>query len=636
LRRLLPKIAVGVLALLVITIVYLWLAIASVELPGETILATGSARNVSQYVEMRDGVRLAVDVWFPESHQTGEQHPAVMRATRYWRAQHVGFLTRAQMKFGDANPEDAVSPEIQAFNDAGYVVVLVDVRGSGASFGNRPVEFGREEAEDLGEVAGWVAQQPWCNGRVGTWGVSYEGNTAAMAAASANPAITAIAPQYADFDAWSQLLWPGGVFAKGFIEDWGELVGYLDEGDICKLAGVTGRSQCTVVKLATKGVKRVDGRDGERLYEEALEEHHTPDVAQGAREAQYRDSPFGESEETISSLSINGYEDGIERSGAAVFSWAGWMDAGTVDGALALFSTFSNPVRLVIGPWSHGGAHHTDPFLPDTASTEPTSAEQHQMLVDFFDHYVRNDATADGDGIGEIRYYTFNEGWKASPSWPPNGLRRVRWYFGDGGLLTQNAPGVRDASDEYAVDYTHTTGNKTRWHTQLGGGDVIYGDRASESAKLISYTSESLESDVEITGAIEVDLHVASTREDGAFFAYLELVDPDGTVRYVTEGQLRAIHRRSCDTEPPYPSWGPCHSFDEDDAGPLMPGEVARIRFSLFNTSVLVPAGHRIRIALAGHDDSVFDRYPATGDPVWTLYRDRTRPSSVVIPMKGR
>ncbi|UCD24412.1 MAG: CocE/NonD family hydrolase [Gemmatimonadota bacterium] len=633
-RRLLPKIAVGVLALLVVTVVYIWLAIASVGLPGEVILATGSARNVSQYVEMRDGVRLAVDVWFPESHQTEEQLPTVMRATRYWRAQQIGFLTRAQMRFGDAEPQDAVSPEIQAFNDAGYAVVLVDVRGSGASFGTRPVEFGREEAEDLGEVAGWIARQPWSNGRVGTWGVSYEGNTAAMAAAPANPAITAIAPQYADFDAWSQLLWPGGVFAKGFIDDWGELVGYLDEGDICKLAGVSGRSQCTVLKLATKGVKRVDGSDAERLYEAALEEHNTPDIAHGAREAQYRNSRFGESDQTISDLSISGYKEGIERSGAAIFSWAGWMDGGTVDGALALFSTFSNPVRLVIGPWSHGGGHHTDPFLPDTAPTEPSSAEQHQMLLDFFDHYVRNAANARGEGVGEIRYFTFNRGWNTTTSWPPEGMTPVRWYLGDGGTLTRDRPTVTDAADRYAVDYTHTTGDKTRWHTQLGGGDVIYGDRSAEGAKLLVYTTEPLQSDVAITGAIELDLYVASTHEDGAFFGYLELMDPDGTVRYVTEGQLRAIHRKLCDEEPPYPVWGPCHTYEEDDAILLVPGEVARLRFGLFNTSVLVPAGHRIRIALAGHDSSVFDRYPAAGEPVWNVYRDRTRPSSVVIPMR--
>ncbi len=633
-RNLFTNVAIGVLALLVMAVAYIWIAIKSVDLPGELVLASGSARNVSQYVEMRDGVRLAVDVWFPEDFRAGQQLPTAMRSTRYWRAQPVGFLTRAQIKFGDAEPEDAVSPEIQAFNDAGYAVVLVDVRGSGASFGDRPTEFGREEAEDLGEVAGWIAEQPWSNGRVGTWGVSYEGNTAAMTAAPANPAVTAIAPQYADFDAWSQLLWPGGVFAQGFITDWGELVGYLDDGDICSLAGVNGRSQCTVMKLTSKGVKRVDGSDSERLYEEALAEHNTPDVAQGARDAQYRDASFGESNETVASVSINGYKEGIERSGAAIFSWAGWMDAGTVNGALALFSTFSNPVRLVIGPWSHGGGHHTDPFLTDTAPTEPSNAEQHQMLVHFFDHYVKNDATEAGEGISEIRYYTFNEGWKTTTSWPPEGFTPVRWYFGADGALVRDVPKGRETVDEYTVDYTHTTGSKTRWHTQLGGGDVIYGNRVSEDAKLLTYTSEPLESDIEITGAVEVDLLVASTHEDGAFFAYLEIVAPDGMVRYITEGQLRAIHRQPCDEDPPYPVWGPCHSFHEDDATPLVPGEVARLQFGLFNTSVLVPAGHRIRIALSGHDGSVFDRYPAEGNPVWTVYRDRVRPSGVVIPMK--
>jgi putative CocE/NonD family hydrolase len=635
-RNLFLKITVAVIALLVIAVVYVWVSILSVKLPGESVLATGSNRNTSQYVEMRDGVRLAVDVWFPENIELGQQLPTVMRSTRYWRAQDIGFLTRAQIKFGDADLSDAVSPEIQAFNEAGYAVVLADVRGSGASFGDRPTEFGRGEAEDLGAVAGWIAQQPWSNGRVGTWGVSYEGNTAAMTAAPANPAVTAIAPQYADFDAWSQLLWPGGVFAQGFINDWGELVGYLDAGDICSLAGVTGRSQCTVVKLATKGVKRVDGPDAERLYAEALAEHNTPDVALAARHVEYRDTYFGESTETISSLSINGYKEGIERSGAVIFSWAGWMDGGTVDGALALFSTFSNPVRLVIGPWSHGGGHHTDPFLPDTAPTEPSSAEQHQMLLDFFDHYVKSDASDHGDGIGEIRYYTFNEGWNATTSWPPEGFTSIQWYFGDDGVLTRDAPMERNATDEYAVDFAHTTGDKTRWHTQLGGSDVIYNNRAQQDARLLAYTSERLESDVEITGVVEVDLHVASTHADGAFYAYLEIVDPDGTVRYVTEGQLRAIHRKPCSEDPPYLVWGPCHSFNEADAAPLIPGEVTRLRFGLFNTSVFVPAGHRIRIAFAGHDASVFDRYPGEGDPVWTVYRDRTRSSSATIPIKSR
>ena len=631
----LKKVVLGSFALLVLTIVGAGALYLSVDFPGEADLATGTRRNVAQYVYMRDGIALAVDVWFPEDLQPGQRVPTAMRATRYWRDQDRGPLVRAEIAFTSAEAEDLMSTDIQAFNDAGYAVVLVDVRGSGASYGDRPTEFGREEAADLGEVAGWVAEQPWSNGRVGTWGVSYEGNTAAMAAAPAHPAVTAIAPQYADFDAWAQLLWPGGVFAQGFIQDWAGLVQSLDAGDLCGLAGVAG-SACTVARLATKGVKRVDGPDAEFLYRKAVEDHVTPDIALTVARAQFRDDTFGESDESISDLSINGYKDGIERSGAAIFSWAGWQDAGTVDGALALFSTFSNPVRLIIGPWSHGGGRHTDPFLADDAPTEPSSAEQHRMLIDFMDHYVKGEGERAGEGFGEIRYWTFNEGWKTTTSWPPAGFEPARWYFEAEGRLSPDRPSAANASDEYAVDFDHTTGSLTRWHTQLGGSDVIYGDRSTEDARLLVYTSGPMATDVEITGTVEVDLYVASTHEDGAFFAYLEIVDPAGLSRYITEGQIRAIHRAECTEEPPYPVWGPCHSYRKADAAPLVPGETSRIRFGMFNTSVLVPVGHRIRIALGGHDDTIFDRYPAEGDPIWTVDRNRRGPSGVVIPMRMR
>ena len=634
-RAKLKKILLGSLALLAFTFLAAVVVFLSVEYPGEAELADGTKRNVAQYVDMRDGIALAVDVWLPEELQSGQRVPTLMRATRYWRDQDLGPLVRAGIAFTSEKAEDLMSTDIQAFNDAGYAVVLVDVRGSGASFGDRPTEFGREEAEDLGEIVGWIAEQPWSNGRVGTWGVSYEGNTAAMAAGPANPALTAIAPQYADFDAWAQLLWPGGVFAQGFIMDWGDLVQALDAGDVCGLAGVRD-NQCRLVRWATKGVKRVDGPDGEFLYEQARSDHMTPDIARGAAGVEFRDATFGASGETISDLSIQGYQRGIEESGAAIFSWAGWMDGGTVDGALALFSSFSNPVRLVIGPWSHGGGHHTDPFLEDRAPTEPSSVDQHTMLIDFMDHYVKEEAAEPGEGVGEIQYWTFNEGWKTAAQWPPTGFEPTRWFFGPEGALNRQAPSSSTASDEYAVDFTHSTGGRTRWHTQLGGADVVYGDRADEDHQLLAYTSEPMEADVEITGAVEVDLHMASSHEDGALFAYLEIVDPEGVSRYITEGQIRVIHRAECRSAPPYPVWGPCHTYREADALPMVPGESARIRFGLFNTSVLVPAGHRIRIALAGHDESVFDRYPAEGEPVWTVHRSRSMPSGVVIPMRVR
>ena len=89
---------------------------------------------------MRDGARLAVDAWLPEEYVAGDRLPTAMRATRYWRAQDLGSLTRAQVRFTSLTPRDMMDPSVQAFNEAGYAVVLVDVRGSGASFGSRTAE----------------------------------------------------------------------------------------------------------------------------------------------------------------------------------------------------------------------------------------------------------------------------------------------------------------------------------------------------------------------------------------------------------------------------------------------------------------------------------------------------------------
>jgi len=123
---------------------------------------------------------------------------------------------------------------------------------------------------------------------------------------------------------------------------------------------------------------------------------------------------------------------------------------------------------------------------------------------------------------------------------------------------------------------------------------------------------------------------------DGAFHVYLEDVAPDGRVTYVTEGILRAIHRQVSDEEPLYAVLGPYHSFERADAAPLVPGEVAEIRFNLYATSVLVREGHRIRIAVAGHDASPFARYPAEGTPVLSVQRNNIYPSHVELPMAVR
>ena len=90
---------------------------------------------------MRDGVRITVDVWLPEGIESGTRLPTMIRATRYWRARG---LVDAPIG-SDSNFDEA-----ERWNGAGYALVLVDARGSGASFGIRRFELAEDEVRDYG------------------------------------------------------------------------------------------------------------------------------------------------------------------------------------------------------------------------------------------------------------------------------------------------------------------------------------------------------------------------------------------------------------------------------------------------------------------------------------------------------
>ena len=130
-----------------------------------------------------------------------------------------------------------------------------------------------------------------------------------------------------------------------------------------------------------------------------------------------------------------------------------------------------------------------------------------------------------------------------------------------------------------------------------------------------------------------VTLQVDSTHSDGAFHVYFEDVAPDGSVTYITEGILRARHRKVSSDTPPYYTEGPYHSFKREDAMPLVEGEVTELKIGLITTSVLVKAGHRLRIAIGGHDASVFERIPETGTPVINIHRSQNLLSFVEFPV---
>jgi putative CocE/NonD family hydrolase len=590
-------------------------------------------RSNSLYVPMPDGTPIAVTVHLPSDLKAGERLPVLMRTTRYWREFQPGPALRPLIKLHLLPADCLVGHDVKYLNRRHFAVVLVDARGSGASGGHRVVEYSPQEIADMGDVAAWSAQQPWSNGRIGTFGISYEANTAELAAVPNQPAIRAVMPLFGTFDNLENLS-VGGVGFQSFLQQWEKIVRALDHNDVCNAAQAKG-FRCWVYRMGIGGVLPVDGDSGGRQLGLMQQQHHNWDVAQAIKAVEYRDDRMPTENGSLTNEDFSPYamRRQIEASKVPMMVWGSWLD-GDAEGNLVRYRTFSNREILIIGALSHGGDYNVDPFATKHHPPAPPEDEQLRMQADFFDDVLRSEFP--NDIQSSIRYYTMGEGqWHTTDVWPPKGLSSQRLYLHENHALLPNVPADTNAYDAYTVDFSATAGKRTRWDTGLGGGDVVYPDRATEDRKLLVYTGEPLSADLEITGTPIVTIQLATTASDGAIHAYLEDVSPEGRVTYVNEGDFRLIDRKEVDPLTlPYPSLGPAHSLMREDALPMTPGVPATIHFAMYPTSVLLRKGHRIRVALAGADAGFFQRYPPQGTPTWSVFRDAQRASSIDLPVR--
>ncbi len=593
----------------------------------ENVDSSSHPTNQALYVTMGDGVKVAIDIWLPKQLNPNEKIPTLMRMDRYWRS--VGIMGY----FPEFDPN---YPEAQLANNAGYALVLVDARGTGSSFGAQLYPWSPDEIKDYGEIVDWIIAQPWSNGKVGSYGISYAGNATEFLGRLNHPAVKAIAPRFNDFDPYSQLAFPGGIFNEWFVQRWSENNKRLDANDrnfVCVMEQLEG-AICDALKVVITGAKPVDAdRDGTMQAEAIRDRTANLDVYEAAQEITYRDDRYGKTGVTIQDFSPYRFQHEISRSQVPLFSIASWLDAGTANGALSRFLTYSNPQKVVIGAWNHGGTEDASPYQPADLSPDPPLYEQIEELLEFFDTYLKEDS--DRPPITrEIRYYTMVEDqWKTTPVWPPQGIVSQSWYLGENNSLTPVAPRSEAGTDRYAVNFEATTGTNNRWHTKAGGKDVIYTSRADEDQKLLTYTSSPLPEAVEITGHPVITMYISSSARDGAFYVYLEDINEQGEVLYITEGQLRSLHRQISPEQPPYAIFGPYHSFERQDGKEPEPGEVMELSFDLLPTSVLIQKGHRLRVAIAGHDADTFARYPAQGPATLTLHRNLIYPSHIDLPI---
>jgi hypothetical protein len=557
----------------------------------------------SRYLTMRDGVRLAIDIIHPTRAGAlpTERLPVVWAHERYHRASIVDGAV--QPKVGWAKP----------LLEHGYVIAIVDARGSGASFGTQPGFYSPDETRDMYEVTEWLANAPWSTGRIGMYGRSYLGHAQYHAAATAPPHLRAIFPEMAVFDFYP-MLYPGGIFQEFALPTWRTLTRNLDQSLTFDWFGIRFGP-----------VAPVDGDSGLALRAAAIEAHAGNwDVGDMWRRVPFHDSKDPETGVAyFEERSPGTYLDAINRSGVAIYHMTGWRDP-VPRAPLLWYANLRVPQKLVIGPWFH------------TETTGLDNTAEHLRWYDYWLKGIDNGIMREAP----IHYGTFNappdSAWRAAWRWPLQEERRVALFLAAGptGSVASKNDGrlvLRPAgsgADTGPADLTASLGKANRW-TNGYGGPAGYPDLASNDAKGWTYTTPPLARSVEVTGHAIMHLFVSADRPDADLFVQLEEVAPDGRSEFVTDGMIRASHAALGTA--PYRNLGlPFHPHRASTQVALgaKPREIV---LDLLPTSYRFRAGHRIRLTVTGADH---DNFPVPDQPpTLTIHRSAGGQSFLDLPV---
>ncbi len=554
-------------------------------------------QRTSQYIPMRDGTRIAIDVLRPAKSNVihEERLPVIWEHRRYQRA----MIDRNGRIYSQLDRQDH---PMRKLVPCGYVFAVADVRGAGASFGTRVDPNPPQESLDAYDITEWLAAQPWCNGRVGMYGISYSGTAQLMAASTAPPHLKAIFPEMVMFDLY-EFCYPGGMLRHAFLKGWQQQVQAFDLSQ-------------------TQRVAPVDSDQSQTLLAQAIAQHRgnfdVPQVAQ----APFRDSILPQAQGAYADNNPSTYVDAVNKSGVPVYLRAGWFDMYPRD-MLLWFCNLTNPKKIAIGPWDHYQSQGLD------RGTE---------MLRWFDYWLKD---IDNGIMKEppILYCVMgapeDKMIRWAKQWPLPEAQPTKYYFSGGpsgsvksvndGLLSPSTS--QPGRDSYVVDYSTTSSPRSRWT----GGPPAYSDMAVNDRKALTYTTEPLARPVEIVGHPIVHLWLQCPADDVDVFAYLEDIDAQGCSTYITEGCLRASHRAL--SQPSHARVNlPYRSGLEKDVASL-PNEPVELVFDLLPTGKHFPAGHRVRIAVTCADKDSYQTPQRNPAPTITVFRDAEHASYVILPV---
>ena len=465
----------------------------------------------------------------------------------------------------------------------GYIVVVQDVRGTGTSEGRFRL-FLDEEA-DGAVTAAWAADLPGSSGRLGMYGFSYQAVTQFLALAGGGP-VHALAPAMSGWDIRSDWAWEGGAFALAAGLGWGAQMGWIK-------ARHDGDAEAAE---AFEGVARsMPLGSSDRAMPAAMRRH-------GA---------FSHYREWLANPSPGAYWDGFapraRLAGHALdvpmLHVGGWYDGmlmGTLDGHAAACAAGLAEQRLVVGPWTHlpwGRRVGAVNFGP--AASSPIDA----MQVAWFDRHLKGW----GEAASPLSLFDLGtRGWRDEAGWPE--VRETPLFVGSGGRAAATT------TDGWLIDEAGSAGEDWWVHDpwrpapSLGGHNAQPGgmqDRAGldDRADIACFTGTPLRAPLRLCGRVRAELWVEADQPSFDLSAVLSMVDPAGRCWNLTQGHAR---------------------FDGAAPGPR--------RIAMRATSVTVPAGHALRLSLAGAAFPAFPVNPGTG----AMPLDATAAEERVITLRLR
>ncbi len=617
------------------------------NLPGENLLEVIIEKNTM--VRMRDGVRLATDIHRPAraGGPVAGKFPVIVERTPYDKtAARAGERTAT-----DSRP--LLRAEVAAyFVKRGYIVVLQDLRGRYQSEGTFTKYIG--EAEDGFDTLAWIASQPWCNGSIGMFGISYTAHTQTALISLRPPGLKCL---FLDCGGFANA-YRGGIRHGGAFE-------------LKQATWAFKHAALSPVAKADPTIQAAMKAEDIRAWFQSMpwKRGHSP----LRWVPEYEDYFFEQWEHGIfdeywrqPELYAAGHYDAL--NDIPVLLTSGWWDPyaqTTTDNYLGISRQPHGIARLVMGPWTHG--QHSVTYAGDVefgpkAILEGQISEDYlSFRADWFDRCFKPELAQ--TDMPMVRYFRMGGGsgrrnakqrldhggsWHAAADWPIPGSTFSPYYLHDDGTLSRNAPLTQTASLSFDFDPQNPVptigGAVTSGEPLMYPGaydqrthEDIYGARPpflplSARRDILVFETPPLEGDVEVTGPIVVRLWISSSAPDTDFTA--KLIDwyppsadyPRGYAMNLTDGILRCRYRQSWERETM-----------------LATGEIAEIIIEPMPTSNLFKKGHRIRLDISSSNFPRFDVNPNTGEPegkalrkqiaINTVHTSQQHASHIVLPI---